>query len=31
MAVLLRSGRIPQPAQEQRLDLLVTLFANAPT
>lgn len=31
MAVLLRSGRIPQSAQEQRLDLLVALFANAPT
>jgi AcrR family transcriptional regulator len=30
MAVLLRSGRIPQSAQEQRLDLLVALFANAP-
>ncbi len=29
-AVLLRSGRIPQSAQEQRLDLLVALFANAP-
>jgi AcrR family transcriptional regulator len=29
MAVLLRSGRIPQSAQEQRLDLLVALFANA--
>lgn len=30
MAMLLRSGRIPQSAQEQRLDLLVALFANAP-
>jgi AcrR family transcriptional regulator len=30
MAVLLRSGRIPQSAQEQRLDLLVALFADAP-
>jgi AcrR family transcriptional regulator len=30
MAVLLRSGRIPQEAQEQRLDLLVAVFANAP-
>ncbi|WP_205324952.1 TetR/AcrR family transcriptional regulator [Glycomyces sp. YM15] len=30
MAVLLRSGRIPQEAQGQRLDLLVALFANAP-
>jgi AcrR family transcriptional regulator len=30
MAVLLNSGRIPEEAQEQRLDLLVGLFANAP-
>lgn len=30
MAVLLRSGRIPQSAQEQRLELLVALFADAP-
>ncbi|WP_435367561.1 TetR/AcrR family transcriptional regulator [Glycomyces tritici] len=30
MTVLLLSGRIPQEAQEQRLDLLVALFANAP-
>jgi hypothetical protein len=30
LAVLLRSGRIPPEYQEQRVDLLVTLFSNAP-
>ncbi|MBO3734726.1 TetR/AcrR family transcriptional regulator [Glycomyces niveus] len=30
MAVLLKSGRIPEDAQRQRLDLLITLFAKAP-
>jgi AcrR family transcriptional regulator len=30
LAVLLRSGRIPPEYQEQRVDLLVTLFTNAP-
>jgi hypothetical protein len=30
MAVLLASGRVPEEAQAQRLDLLVALFTNAP-
>jgi AcrR family transcriptional regulator len=30
MAVFLRSGRIPQEQQEQRLDVLVALYSDAP-